>query len=130
MATICRSNLILVLVVLGGGAPENVGDLSCGPSPAARRRYPARVQGVGDLPQARALGPQRLDDRQDVRGELIGGGPVAGEGPFADLVQTRVAESDASRFGARERLLRAGRYLFAIPDDLGSYGDPGLPLPI
>jgi hypothetical protein len=48
---------------------------------------------VGDLSQARALGPQRLDDRQDARGELIGCGPAAparrqprvvGRGPRAE----------------------------------------------
>jgi len=57
--------------------PESVRDLGCDPCPAASGRDATRVQGVGDLPQARALGSHRGDDRQDVRRQLIGGGLVS-----------------------------------------------------
>jgi hypothetical protein len=48
--------------------------LSCHPSATARGRRASRVQGIGDLAQAFALGSQRLDKRHDVSGEQIGCG--------------------------------------------------------
>lgn len=60
------------------GPPENVADLCCGPCPAARRGDPARVEGGGNLAKARAVGLQRQDERQDIGGELLGGGLCLG----------------------------------------------------
>jgi hypothetical protein len=54
-------------------------------SSSARRLDLPFVEGGGDLSQAPALGFHGLNERQDVRGELLGGSLVAGDAFGADL---------------------------------------------
>jgi len=71
---------------------EDIGDLCRRPVPASRRRHAAGAQDAGDLAQALALGSERLDQRQDVGGEPIGGSLHAAGPLGAGLVEARVAK--------------------------------------